>query len=430
MNRKELSTGMGAVAVAVAVALSGCSGGGGGDATSSSTSPRNTSAGMITGFGSVFVNGIEYETDGATITVDGETVNGDQDLSVGMTAEVSGSVNADGETGTASAINVTDELEGVVLTNSVGMDGTGTMNIMGQTVTVTATTVFESDVAGILGVEGITAGNVVEVSGYSSGEGDVYATRIEVKAADLASYFAEHADELELKGVVADLNSGAQTFTIGTLIVDYSGAGYVSSELSDGLYVEVKSERAPVDNGDGTFTLAATKVEKEDDGILGVSGDEGDEIELEGIVTNIDDMPASFALNGQSILINNETEFEDGLDPATIAVGDGVEAEGYFNASGQLVADSVEMEDDDNLSEFKDSVQSINLDNSSLTLQGGEVITITSSTIMLDSFGDTPEHYFDLSDLRSGDYLEIHATLDAEGNLTAVKLERKDPPVI
>ncbi|MFO7593719.1 MAG: DUF5666 domain-containing protein [Pseudomonadota bacterium] len=426
MNRKVLSTEMGAVAVAVAVALSGC--GGGGDTASSSTGATSTSAGVITGFGSVYVNGVEYETDSATITVDGAVVNGDQDLAVGMTAEVSGSVNPDGTTGIANAINVTDELEGVVLSNNVGTDGT--MNIMGMTVTVTALTVFESDVAGIPGVEAVEAGNVAEVSGYSSGEGDVYATRIEVKAADLASYLAEHADELELKGVVADLDSGAQTFTIGSLIVDYAGAGYVSSELRDGLYVEVKSESAPVDNGDGTFTLAATKVEKEDDGILGISGDEGDEIELEGIVTNIDEMPASFALNGQSILINNETEFEDGLDPAAIAVGDGVEVEGYFNASGQLVADSVEMEDDDNLSEYKEYIQSIDMNNSTLTLQVGDTITINSSTIMLDNLSDIPEHYFDLSDLRSGDYLEIHATVDAEGNLTAVKLERKDPSVI
>ena len=421
MNRKGISTGMGAVAMAVAVALGGCSDGSG---TTASMASGSRTVGMISGFGSVYVNGVEYESDGATIHVDGELGNDDYDLEVGMVVIVSGSVNADGVTGTATAISFSDELEGIVLENGVAADGTGTMNIMGQEVTVGLDTVFESDVAGISGVEAVAPGNIVEVSGYSSGQGEIFATRIEVKATDLTSY----GGEMELKGVVSGHDAGAMQFTIGTLIVDYADAIYVSSELGDGLYVEVKSDTAPLDNGDGSFTLAATKVEKEDDGVKGISGDEGDEIEIEGVITSLDGMPDAFQLNGQSIVLESETEFEDGLDAAALAVGDRVEVEGYFNAAGQLVADSVEAEDDDNLQEFKDYVVSIDVAGNSLTLQGGEVITITSSTIMLDSYMD--DHYFDLGDLSEGDFVEVHAATDGSDALVATKLEREDPPAI
>jgi hypothetical protein len=108
------------------------------------------------------------------------------------------------------------------------------------------------------------------------------------------------------------------------------------------------------------------------------------------------------------------------------------EVEGYIDASGVLVAHSVELDDGESngLSEYRDYVQSIDVANGTLTLQGGEVLIATSKTIKQDSQSSNAEHYFDLYDLRSGDYVEIHAYLDANGDLVASKLEREDPPVI
>lgn len=428
MINKEFSAGMGTLALALAAVLAGCNGGGG----STASTPTSTISGVVTGFGSVYVNGVEYNTDGASISVDDVPGNDDYDLAVGMKVTLTGTVNADGLTGSTSSINYADELEGVVLANSVAADGTGTMNIMGQTVTITLTTVFESHVPGVISVDGIAAGNVVEVSGYSSGDGSVYATRIEVKAPDLATYMANNpGSEMEVKGVVSGLASASQTFNFGNLIVDYSAAIQVPSGLDDGLYVEVKSNTAPVDNGDGTFTLAATRVEVEDDGIKGIHGDSGEEIELKGVITNIDNLPAAFDLDGQTIQLVSETEFEDGLLSSSLAVGDMVQVEGYFSAPDQLVADSVELgEDDASLTEYKDYVQSVDAVNSTVTLQGGQVITVTNTTIMQDSLDINAEHYFDLTDLHAGDYLEVYTYLDASSNLVAAKLERDDGPVI
>ena len=50
------------------------------------------SQGAITGFGSIFVNGVEFNTSGATIIKDGNTVT-QNDLKIGMVVTVDGSID-------------------------------------------------------------------------------------------------------------------------------------------------------------------------------------------------------------------------------------------------------------------------------------------------------------------------------------------------
>ena len=114
-------------AIVASIALfTACSSGGGGDTTGTSTT-----SGVITGFGSVYINGVEYETDNASITIDGSQ-SAETNLGVGEVCALQGSVNVDGVTGTASAIICTDELEGYVLDVSSLTNGIGTMNVMGK----------------------------------------------------------------------------------------------------------------------------------------------------------------------------------------------------------------------------------------------------------------------------------------------------------
>ncbi|VAW83267.1 hypothetical protein MNBD_GAMMA14-1087, partial [hydrothermal vent metagenome] len=171
MNISKLTTIAGAIAVVIG--LSACGGGGSGSSTASTAS--TASVGTITGFGSVFVNGVEFETNGATIVIDG-VPGTEADLAVGMVVAMNGS--SSGTTGLALSIDVSDEMEGLVQSNSIPPAGnSGTLVIMGQTVTVDVNTLFESNVAGITTIDQIVAGNVVEVSGYSDGNGAVFATR-------------------------------------------------------------------------------------------------------------------------------------------------------------------------------------------------------------------------------------------------------------
>ncbi len=358
---------------------------------------------------SVTVNGVTYTLNGTTITSNG-TQGSQTDLSAGMVVDVQGSVNSDGTTGDATSVAYNDELEGVVLENAIaGGATTGNLNVMGQTVAVTATTVFESSVAGISSVDQLAAGNVVEVSGYPDGSGAIQATFIEVKSAALGA-----GDTIELKGVVSNLDTSAMTFTLGSLTVDYSAAGQVPADLADGMYVQVDSTLAPTGSG-GAYTLAASQVEMAGDGQMGISGDDGEEIEVQGLVTAVDDANGTFDVNGQTIQAGGDM-------PAGLAQGDLVTVEGHME-NGQPVADQVTQETEGNI-EIGATVDAIDTAAGTVTV-AGQVIQIDGSTLLIDQAASS-QHDFDLSTLNAGDFVEITAYLNADNQLVATELKRDD----
>ncbi|MDH5409732.1 MAG: DUF5666 domain-containing protein, partial [Gammaproteobacteria bacterium] len=165
---------------------------GGSSSNSNQTSNSRVVTGAITAFGSVYVNGVKYETDNANVYIEGGAAS-ESDLRVGMMVSVR---TADGSS--AESIHHADDVEGFVIANNIAVDGT--LNVMGQTVTVDSSTVFESHVAGVGAPADIAVGNIVEVTGSSDGMGSVLATRLEVKAVDLATYLVDHPNGVEVKG--------------------------------------------------------------------------------------------------------------------------------------------------------------------------------------------------------------------------------------
>ena len=417
MNEKLKITTV-SLAIAAAIGLSAC--GGGGSDSDTTTSGSSITSGVITGFGSVFVDGVEFETDDSRFSLDdGDDGPEDEDgLAVGMVVTVTGTVHADGVTGSASHIEFDDELEGIVNANSVGADGTGTMTVMGQSVIVKTTTIFESDLAGIGSVDRVATGNVVEVSGFSSGDGTVYATRLEVKLD------AHAGEEIEVKGVITAL--AASSFDLGGLTVDFSSAAFddsiPDSTLSEGLYVEVKSTAGFNAGGE----LIASEIELEDDGDMDLEGDDGDDVELNGIVTTVNS-DKRFEIGGRTVIITDTTSIEHG-NAGDIAVGVYLEVEGELNAKGGLLADEIELGIDDDI-EMQGTLEGVNDPSGSVTLFG-KTIHVNSSTLLIDKQdedGLLPEHFFGLDDLNSGDYIEVDAYLDPDsGKLVAAKLERDD----
>ena len=412
------------LAIAAIIGLTACGGGGGGsDSTTSSpvTSGSTITSGVITGFGSVFVDGVEFETANSSFSLDDgdDGMENEDELAVGMVVTVTGTVNADGKTGNAEHIEFDDELEGIVNANNVAADGTGTMTVMGQTVFIKTTTIFESDVADIDSIDKVAAGNVVEVSGFSSGDGSVYATRIEVK-------LAKHAgEEIEVKGIVSKL--AASTFDIGGLTVDFSSGALFDDSLPDGTlrdgqYVEVKSTAGF--NLDGV--LIASEIELQDDGDMDMEGDDGDEVELNGFVTAVKSDTA-FEIGGRTVIITKDTSIEHG-NAGDITVGVYLEVEGQLNAESELLADEIELAIEDEI-EMQGTLEAVNDPPGSVTLLG-EIIHVNTSTLLIDKQdeeGLLPEHFFGLDDLNSGDYVEIDAYLEPDsGMLIAVKLERDD----
>lgn len=403
------------VVLALIVGLSACGGGGGGttDFTGGSgNGATSVTRGVITGFGSVFVNGIEYEIEGDTdVTLDGASGT-EAGLEVGMVVTLEGTVNADGTTGTAARIVYSDELEGVVTATALS-GGVGTLTVMGQVVTVSAETVFESEVGAIAALDNIAVGNIIEVSGHASSGGTIYATRIEVKRA------AQDDSEIEVKGVISGLTD--TTFQLGGLTVDFSALSadeMPEGVLADGLFVEVKSTTAY----DGSGALIASEIELEDDGFRVREGEEGEDVEIDGMVT-ADFADDQFEINGQMVLIDGDTEFENG-DAANLVAGTKAKVEAEYDDAGQLVASEIEFTEQAELG-LEGTVEAVDTAASTLTVLG-QTVTVTSSTIMLDESEDD-ERYFNLADISAAnsDYVEIEGYIDeASGNFVATKLKR------
>ena len=72
------------------------------------------SSGTVTGFGSVYVNGVKFETDTTVFDIDDSGSGSQDDLAIGMVVTVNGTVNDDGVTGTADSISFDDQLQGPV----------------------------------------------------------------------------------------------------------------------------------------------------------------------------------------------------------------------------------------------------------------------------------------------------------------------------
>ncbi len=372
-------------------------------------------SGRITGFGSVFVDGVEYETGQAVMTLDGQpVVNGERDLDTGMIVTIEGSAN--GASGIARSIIFNDELEGLVQANDLA--GGGVLQVMGQHVRVDASTNFESRDASITTPETIPLNAIVEISGYPDGNGNILATYIHLKAVSLAGY----SGEMEVKGVIKNLvqNTGVTTFTLGKATVDASSiASSLTISLANDLYVEVKSK-----TGFDAVTgyLLASKIELEDDGRYGISGEVGDDIDVEGVISAIDITAGTIQLNGQVFTL------PVGMDVSNYSPGELVKVELNVGGNGNPVVRKIETEeahDRDNM-EMKVQVEAIDPANSTITA-GGSLIVIDKFKTLFVDHGAAPDKYFNFDSIAIGDRLELAIYIDSDGSKVAVKVERTGP---
>ena len=270
------------------------------------------SQGPITGLGSIFVNGVEFDISNAAITVDGIPGNASQ-LQVGQIVTVNGSFN--GTTGTATSVTYENNVEGPV--DSVG---TNQLEVLGQDVRIETTTKFEP------ATYAPKEGDLVEVSGQADSTGAIHATWIELI---LSPYIL--GTDIEVKGTVTSLNSSQGTFMMGNLMVNMSGMTPPMG-LMNGSYVDVKGTQT-VPNG----PLMASSVEVQSSGL---SGGAGEGAQIEGFVTGFTSLSSPFMVNGQSVQTQSSTVYENGM-PSNLQSDIKVEVEGVLNASGVLVADKV-----------------------------------------------------------------------------------------
>ncbi len=276
--------------------------------------PGFISSGTISGFGSIFVNGVEFDTSSATFDVDGNSGTQD-DLDIGMIVQVTGTFNDDDTTGIASNVRYDDDLQGPIDAPITAVDAnTKTFSILGINIIIDSSTTFDvsSDVTlpggSSFGFDSIAVNNNVEISGFLDSSGSLNATRVELKNIDF-----DTNSIVEIKGAITGLANNTFKLVSLSLDIDASSAALdgMASGLQNDMFVEIKG---PLN--DSRDTLIANKVELENN-FIDVSG----KIEIEGIITDYVDN-SNFLINGISVNASDAT-----LEPDTLALGNDIRVE-------------------------------------------------------------------------------------------------------
>jgi len=233
--------------------------------------------GAADGLGSVILNGLRYDTDSATFTIEDAT-----ELQIGMSARIAGKVDADFTSGIASQVVSAAELRGAV--SNIDLSG-GTLVVMGIGVSIDSATVW----ADANGLADVRAGSVIQVWGLPSAPGMLRATRVQVSPA--------LADPLAT-GAVQSLDKAHKTFTLGQLTVDYGTAAFTGldeASLANGVVVRARGTTAPVGG-----VLAATRVQ----GWYAIPTSNGVAVQLAGVITDFVSR-GSFRVLGTSVDATN-----------------------------------------------------------------------------------------------------------------------------
>ena len=390
----------------------GCGGGGG--STPAVTPPppppiggigrTGIAQGPISTFGSVVVNGVRYDTGSAVFTINGNAGSQD-DLSVGQVITVSGTIDDNGVDGDASEVEFNDNVKGPVQSIDLTLSQ---IIVLGQVVLINPETSFDDSISPAA-IDGLSVGDIVEVSGLVDAGGRITATRIELKPV---------GTEFEVLGIVSAHNSANFQFNINNLVVDYSGAtldNFTGGQINDGDFVEAKGLAL-----NGNDQLVATRVELKD-GLPGVA--DGVHIEIQGFITRFASA-TDFDVTGLPVTTTASTVFEGGV-AADLGLNIKVEVDGDVDANGVLVATKVDIRRAKAVRATA-NVDSVNAGANSLVMLG---ITVSVDALTrLEDKSSADIRPLTLADINAGDYVEVRGGEFPAGSgaVLATILERDD----
>jgi hypothetical protein len=354
------------------------------------------SKGIIEKFGSVFVNGVEFKTTGATLHLRDDKTTPDRVLQSeaeiaallkpGMVVSVKGGFDNNGTTGIAQEIEFRNTLEGTI--DDKGVDF---VTVMGQKIIVDdkAKAVFDT----------LVVGDKVGLSGLPDDLGRIRATHLEKK--DLA--------EFEAKGFITGLSGNTFSLKLdknaaaGMTVTLGSGVSLPAGAV-EGSFVEVRTAAA----AGGVVT--ATKVELQNE----LEAAENENMEFEGFIASgtADD----FVIKGKHVQTTATTAFVGGIK-ADLLVGMKVEAEGKI-VGGILIATKVMFKDNIRIDAITSAVNAATTTQMNITLLGHKVV-ITSATDFKDN--STPGN-FTLATVAAGQEVQVRGILATNGDIIATRL--------
>jgi len=301
--------------LAVVLVLVGCGGGSGlvagigGGVGSGGTGAPASSVGAISGFGSIVVNGVRWETDAARLVL------ADADgLKLGMTVRVVGELDAELAVGRATEVTSAAELRGMATAIDAGA---GRFSVLGIQVSADEGTVYAG---GIGSLGDLREGQAVQVYGLPGTGGQLRATRVELLPGGAPV----------LTGTIEELDTEARTFRLGTTTVRYAGAAFdpafPATRLANGQNVRVRTS-APGASVDATAVEAWYTVTTEEGSRVTLSG------QLEG-------SPGALRIDGVPVDVSSASV--SGGPASALVPGVVVEAAGTVR-DGVLVAERVRL---------------------------------------------------------------------------------------
>jgi hypothetical protein len=277
---------------------------------------RRTAAaayGRITDSVNFVVNGVQYATAGATVTINGEAASL-ADLAAGQIVALEATLGSTSATvGVAKSINGDFAIAGTV--DSVDA-ANAFATILGQPVRL-GQAVFDASIP-LSSIAGLAVGDKVKVSGFRNGSNEIVATWVGRAAASAT---------LVAKGAVSDVRPGV-SFRINGLRVDH--ASTLASALAEGDVVEARGK--VLDPVAHVLTADAVLVKPTD-----VIATAGDYVSLEGYTTKLDpNEPLNFEVVGLPITKTTGT-----LVSGVVVRDEFITVKGGLASTGTLFASQV-----------------------------------------------------------------------------------------
>lgn len=425
MNTRMRLLALGIAAAGTAL-LFACGGGSsGGSASGSGTGTPTEASGVIDAFGSIFVNGLEYQTNSSTSFIDddnnGAAANAAA-LQVGMTVDVSTDPTGHWADIVHFGSAVRGEVDSVNSTNNQ-------LTVLGQTVRVSSGTSFAGSTTSggvttpVTQLSNISAGDYVVVYGYLQCTSGTSSACSATQVVATLIYVPATATVYRVEGYAENVSSSANTFTINglTVAIATSGSGATvctpsPCAITNGEFVVVRSTSAPTGSG-STLTLTAATVRQATQIPVYATGST---VSIAGPVSQL--TSTSFVLRGLLI---------DGSNVAsaltTLSDGEIVVVTGTVQSDGSILATTVNVVQHATFALM-----------GSLTAQSGsaDTITVLGQTFTLNSstrFGDWAQGVrpFNLSNfstvLSDGNQLIVSGYPTASGDI-ATRVERIPTP--
>ena len=437
VRRIRTLTGLAAGALVLGtVAACGGAGGDGVDVADGGIRGTGSSVGPVSGFGSVFVNGVKFDTenigdkvqsnDGITTSADPEAADSVQK---GMILQVTGrwAKDALNPSGVAETLTYDDTFRGPLTADPV-QDATGKITqieVLDQQIKITGRTVFSG-----FGAMPLADKTKVRVSAWYDGN--------EYRASHVGLVDVNYADPdryVEVEGAISDVTDGG--FKIGkrsfTYLTQVKNGIVYSDDLSEEFIQQLQNgDRVEVegDLDDQVGTVLIKEIGKTDDNanVFGA----GKDLELSGPLLLVDGGAMTFSLNGVRLELTDTTEF-DGFDRGRDQLQSGllVEVEGTVSASGdRLLVEEIERLElaDSASSEVEGRFKQFNSNENTLIVITDdkppvEVTVIVNNRTLVDFEDSGYKSLFELNSASQNIELEVEGIPRDGGTIEALYIE-------